>query len=89
MRLYSWSKDIYRDVRERGGQLAKGWGEFYGLVRDAVRDRSIAEVQKRVVSPLGVVRNEGRRKRAALRRIKTVNANALGVLLGEGLSNER
>jgi len=33
IRLYNWSKDIYRDVRERGGQLANGWREFYRLVR--------------------------------------------------------
>ncbi|KAF2678404.1 NCA2-domain-containing protein [Lentithecium fluviatile CBS 122367] len=88
IRLYAWSKDIYYDVRSRGGQLAYGWREFYALVKDAVRDRSMREVQRRVVSPLGVVRNEGRRKQAALKRIRLVNANALGVLLGEGLSNE-
>lgn len=89
IRLWNWSKDIYRDVTERGGRLADGWSAFYGLVREAVRDRSVKEVQRRVVSPLGVVRNEGRRKRATLKRIRLVNANALGVLLGEGLSNER
>jgi nuclear-control-of-ATPase protein 2 len=88
IRLYNWSKEIYYDVRSRGGRLANGWREFYALVKDAAQDRSMREVQRRVVSPLGVVRNEGIRKRATLRRIRLVNANALGVLLGEGLSNE-
>ena len=89
IRLWRWSLEIYHDVRSRGGQLANGWGQFYGLVKNAVQERSIANIQQRVVSPLALVRNEGRRKRAALSKIRLVNANALGVLLGEGLGNER
>ncbi|KAL6705812.1 hypothetical protein ACN47E_006450 [Coniothyrium glycines] len=88
VRLWKWSKDIYHDVRSRGGQLADGWTQFYGLVKDAVQQRSIANIQRRVVSPLALVRNEARKKRAALRKIRLINANALGVLLGEGLHNE-
>ncbi|KAH7138931.1 ATP synthase regulation protein NCA2-domain-containing protein [Dendryphion nanum] len=88
IRLYRWSLDIYEDVRLRGGALANGWRQFYDLVKDAVKERSIADIQRRVISPLALVRNEGRRKRAALRRTRLVNANALGILLGEGLSNE-
>jgi nuclear-control-of-ATPase protein 2 len=89
LRMWKWSQDIYHDVRSRGGQLADGWSQFYGLVKDSVRERSIANIQRRVVSPLAMVRNEGRRKRAALKKIRLINANALGVLLGEGLSNDR
>lgn len=89
IRLWSWSKDIYHDVRSKGGAIANGWKQFYGLVKDAVQERSIADIQRRVVSPLALVRNEGRQRRAALKRIRLVNANALGILLGEGLSNER
>lgn len=89
IRLWKWSQDVYRDVRSRGGHVADGWSQFYALVKDAVQERSIANIQRRVVSPLALVRNEGRRKRAALKRIRLVNANALGVLLGEGLGNDR
>ncbi|KAH4805402.1 hypothetical protein HBH61_158650 [Parastagonospora nodorum] len=88
IRLWKWSQEIYHDVRSRGGQVADGWSQFYGLVKDSVRERSIANIQRRVVSPLAMVRNEGRRKRAALKKIRLINANALGVLLGEGLSND-
>jgi nuclear-control-of-ATPase protein 2 len=88
IRVWAWSQEIYHDVRSRGGHLADGWRQFYGLVKDSVRERSIANIQRRVVSPLALVRNEGRRKRAALKKIRLVNANALGVLLGEGLSND-
>jgi nuclear-control-of-ATPase protein 2 len=89
IRLWNWSQEIYHDVRSRGGHLADGWSQFYGLVKDSVQQRSIANIQRRVVSPLALVRNEGRKKRAALKKIRLINANALGVLLGEGLSNER
>lgn len=89
IRLWKWSQEIYHDVRSRGGQLADGWTKFYSLVKDSVQERSIANIQRRVISPLALVRNEGRKKRAALRKIRLLNANALGVLLGEGLSNER
>jgi nuclear-control-of-ATPase protein 2 len=88
IRLWNWSQEIYRDVRSRGGHMADGWTQFYALVKDSVQQRSIANIQRRVVSPLALVRNEGRKKRAALRKIRLVNANALGVLLGEGLGNE-
>ncbi|KAI8937081.1 hypothetical protein NX059_006298 [Plenodomus lindquistii] len=88
LRMWNWSKEILHDVRSRGGHFADGWSQFYGLVKTAVQDRSVADIQRRVVSPLALVRNEARRKRAALRRIRMVNANALGVLLGEGLGNE-
>ncbi|PVI01376.1 NCA2-domain-containing protein [Periconia macrospinosa] len=89
IRLYNWSKDIYRDVTARGGRLATdSWREFYGLVREAVKERSVADIRRKVLGPLALVRNEGRKKSLALKRIRMVNANALGVLLGEGLSNE-
>ncbi|KZM26372.1 GTP binding [Ascochyta rabiei] len=88
LRLWKWSQEIYHDVRSKGGQTADGWRQFYGLVKQSVQERSVANIQRRVISPLALIRNEGRRKRAALKKIRLINANALGVLLGEGLSNE-
>lgn len=89
LRLYAWGKGVYQDVRRRGGDLARdGWGQFYGLVQEVVRERSIVQIQRRVLSPLALVRNEARAKQSALKRIRLINANALGVLLGEGLSNQ-
>lgn len=90
IRIYNWSRDVYRDVKDKGGRLAvDGWRDFYTLVRDTIKDRNVKEIQRRVVSPLGVARNEGRKKSAALKRLKMKNANALGLLLGEGLGSER
>lgn len=93
-RIWHWSWDVYtrasREVENSGlgGLWDASWGQFYGLVRTAVYERSVADVHRRVVSPLAVVRAEARQKQAALRQMKVLNANALGVLLGEGLSNE-
>ncbi|KAK7512541.1 ATP synthase regulation protein NCA2-domain-containing protein [Phyllosticta citriasiana] len=86
VRLWSWTKDIYGDVVRRGG-WRNGWAEFYGMVREVVRERNVEDLQRSVLSPLARVRNEARAKQSALKKLRLVNANALGVLLGEGLSN--
>lgn len=83
------AKMVPGEFRMRGQEgIEAGWREFYGLVRQVVRDRSVKEVQKQLVAPVTRVRGEVRRKQEALRRVRVRNANALGVLLGEGLANE-
>jgi nuclear-control-of-ATPase protein 2 len=88
--MWSWAKDIYYDVRaHRTAQgLEEGWRQFYGLVQHSIRNRSIATLQAGVVSPIARVRNEARRNQKKLRLLRETNANALGLLLGEGLSSE-
>lgn len=88
VRLWAWTQEIYGDVVRRGG-WKDGWGEFYGMVKDVVRQRNVEDLQRRVLSPLARVRNEAKTKQSALKKLRLVNANALGVLLGEGLSNHR
>ena len=90
LRVWSWAKDIYQDVRaHRTAQgLEEGWRQFYGLVQDSIRNRSIATLQAGVVSPIARVRNEVRKNQKKLRQLREINANALGLLLGEGLSSE-
>lgn len=89
IRLWRWSLDIYNDVRSRGAALATtGWGRFYGIVKEAVRERSIADIQRRVLSPLALAQIEGKRKAHALKKTRLKAANAIGLLLGEGLSYE-
>lgn len=91
IRLWHWSEGVISDVRSKNENgslgLSDGWHAFYGLVEGAVRKRSLADLQSQVVSPLARVRNEARQKQQELRRLKEVNSNALGVLLGEGLSS--
>jgi nuclear control of ATPase protein 2 len=99
--FWSWSSNVWEDVKARAGRfgisgarqdaqdtIGRRWKEFYGLVRQVVMERSVAEVQKQVLSPVTRLRSEIRQKQAALKKVRLRNANALGVLLGEGLANE-
>jgi nuclear-control-of-ATPase protein 2 len=92
LRLWAWTKDVYNDVRRRrgpGGLVGDSWRDFYSLVRESVRERSIADIQRRVVSPLALAQNEGKEKARELKKVRRRCANAMGLLLGEGLSYER
>ncbi|KAK4620524.1 Nuclear control of ATPase protein 2 [Fulvia fulva] len=101
LRLYDWGSKVWEDVKARGGDFSiRGvgqdasdtvpdrWKQFYGLVRQVVREKSVKEVHKQMISPVTRIRAEVRKKQAALKKVRTRNANALGVLLGEGLANE-
>ncbi|KAK5200864.1 hypothetical protein LTR16_004638 [Cryomyces antarcticus] len=101
-RIWEWGKDVYTDVRKRGhgrglegfredgGEgIRQGWRQFYGLVREVVREKNLVDVRRRIVGPVALIRGEIKAKQAGLRRVRMMNANALGVLLGEGLGNER
>jgi len=99
--FFRWTSNVWEDVKSRGGQLGirsvhqnathsigKSWQEFYRLVTEVVRERSVAEVRKQVLTPVVRLRTEIRQRQSALRKVRLRNANALGVLLGEGLANE-
>lgn len=102
LRLYDWTSAVWEDVKERAGRrfdisdagnevqdtLRVQWSQFYGLVRQVVKERSVRGMQKTVVSPVARIRSEIRAKQARLRQARLRGANALGVLLGEGLMNE-
>lgn len=101
LRLWDWTSMIWQDVRSRGGQfslrsagqdaqesMTKRWTDFYSLVRRVVREQSVAEFQKQALTPITRLRSEMKKNQTALKKIRLRNANALGVLLGEGLANE-
>ena len=101
LRFWAWSNSVWADVKARGGDFSirgasqdaqeavtQSWSEFYSLVRQVVRDKSVEQVQKQVISPVTRMRNEIRKKQKYLKNVRLRNANALGVLLGEGLANE-
>ncbi|OQO07839.1 hypothetical protein B0A48_06630 [Cryoendolithus antarcticus] len=100
-RFWHWGNAVWVDVRQRSEDFSitgaradaqqsvtKQWQQFYGLVRRVIREKSIAEVQKQALSPVTRIRSEVRRKQRALKKVRLRHANALGVLLGEGLANE-
>ena len=100
IRFWAWSKDIYRDARSRFDYLTANnvqalrasvplsdrWRQFYGLVKDSIRDRSIADMQSKVMSPLTLCRSEARHKQQHLKKLREMSASGLGVLMDEGLS---
>ena len=100
LRFWGWSKDIYLDARERldalrgngeestreTNSLSDRWRQFYGLVKDSIRDRSIADMQSKVMSPLTMCRTEAREKQKNLKKLRELSASGLGVLMDEGLT---
>ena len=100
LRFWGWSKDIYHDARERldtlrgHGEVSEQettsitnrWRQFYELVKDSIRDRSIADMQSKVMSPLTMCRTEARHKQKSLRKLRELSASGLGVLMDEGLT---
>ncbi|KAF5564500.1 NCA2 [Fusarium phyllophilum] len=65
--------------------LSQQWTQFYGIVHDSIRERSIANIQRRVLSPVALSRSEARRKQAQLKKLREITASGLGVLMDEGL----
>lgn len=73
-------------ARGIGTSLTDQWKQFYGLVRESIRERSVADIQWRVLSPVALCRTEARRKQRRLKRLREMSASGLGVLMDEGLS---
>jgi len=69
-----------------GTSLTDQWKQFYGLIRESIRERSVADIQRRVLSPIALCRSEARHNQAKLRRLREMGASGLGVLMDEGLS---
>ncbi|KAJ4300391.1 Nuclear control of ATPase protein 2 [Collariella sp. IMI 366227] len=67
-------------------QLSKHWRQFYGIVRQNVAERSISDIQRKILSRVDIGRSEARVKQKQLRRLREMTATGLGVLLDEGLN---
>ena len=65
--------------------MSQQWKQFYGIVRDTIRERSFANIQRKVLSPLALCRAEARHKQAQLKKLREMTASGLGVLIDEGL----
>ena len=101
IRLWYWAKDIYGDAWQRLQQarsvndreekeaimlsVSDRWRQFYGLVKDSLRDRSLADMQSKFLSPLTTSRLEARSKRSNLKRLREMSASGLGILMDEGM----
>lgn len=93
--VYLTSKARLRSVSARRGpsglvdstaiDVPQQWRQFYGIVRDSIRERSFSNIQRKVLSPVALCRSEARRKQAQLRKLREITASGLGVLMDEGL----
>ncbi|KAJ9138803.1 ATP synthase regulation protein NCA2 [Pleurostoma richardsiae] len=66
--------------------LSQRWRQFYSIVRESITDRSIADMQRRILSPVALCRSQARQKQARLKKLREMTASGLGVLIDEGLS---
>lgn len=73
-------------AREIGTGLTDQWKQFYVLVLESIRERSIADIQRRVLSPIALCRTQAKQNQARLKRLREMNASGLGVLMDEGLN---
>ncbi|RFU34453.1 hypothetical protein B7463_g1842, partial [Scytalidium lignicola] len=73
-------------AQEIGTGLTAQWKQFYTLVRESIKERSVAHFQRRVLSPIAESRAEARRKQARLKHLREMSACGIGVLMDEALS---
>lgn len=100
--FWKWSQEVYRDARQRlqsihgesdqqsqtSLSLSDRWAQFYGLVKDSMREHSLANVQSKILSPLTVCRTEVKLKQRHLKRLREMSASSLGILMNEALMFE-
>lgn len=65
--------------------LSQRWKHFYGIVRATVQDRSLVNIQDRILSPIALCQAEAREKGYHIRRLKENIACGIGALVHEGL----
>ncbi|KAJ9142858.1 ATP synthase regulation protein NCA2 [Coniochaeta hoffmannii] len=100
LRVWAWTKDIYRDSRLRFRQfqassnqtehiresLSERWQQFYSIVRGSIHERSLINVRNKVFSPVALSRRQARSNLKQLRKLRAMTASGMGLLLDEGLS---
>lgn len=99
-RLWSSANDIcsdawrrlqdVRSAREDENEMkvllvSDRWRQFYGLIKDSVYNRSLADMRSKFLSPLTMSRLEARSKRKHLKRLRELSASGLGILMDEGM----
>ncbi|KAI1660081.1 NCA2-domain-containing protein [Daldinia decipiens] len=99
MRVWAWTREIYKDSKTRFQQYTRGgtsvaglagaaqrWSQFYNIVRETIHERSLANMQRKILSPIALCRSEARKKQAKLKRLREMTSSGLGVLIDEGLA---
>lgn len=68
--------------------LSERWSQFYGIVRDSVRERSISNIQRKILTPVALCQTEARRHQNQLKKLREMTASSLGILFDEGFNFE-
>ncbi|KAI0533390.1 ATP synthase regulation protein NCA2 [Xylaria digitata] len=66
--------------------VAPQWRRFYAIVQSTILEKSLTDVQRRMMSPVALCRAEARRKQARLKKLREMIASGLGVLIDEGFA---
>jgi nuclear control of ATPase protein 2 len=99
-RFWKQAKDVYEDAKDklrhnRGFResaqeaqtsVQEGWREFYALVQNSIREKSLAQARTKILSPFSICRMQARKNQARIRRLRETNATGIGLIVDEGLS---
>ena len=100
IRLWHWTTDILHDARERLQRLpnqSEGevhlqspsisdlWRQFYGMVKESIRERSLVDMHSKFMTPFTKCQMEGKSKVKHLKRLREMSASGLGILMDEGM----
>lgn len=66
--------------------ISQQWRRFYAIVKESIRERSFANLQRKIMSPVALCRSEASRKQAKLKKLREMTSSGLGVLIDEGLA---
>ena len=73
------------DTDVKTSSMSERWRRFYGLVKESVRERSLSDVQSKIMTPFTRCQMEAKAKVKHLKRLREMSASGLGVLMDEGM----
>lgn len=99
VRFWKQAKEVYTDARQKFSSgtnirasaqeatttLSEGWREFYGLVQNSIKERSLAQAQRKILSPFSIARIEVRRNLTQITNLRRTSAATIGRLVRECL----
>ena len=99
IRTWNQAKEVYADARQkfRAGAnlrtsaqqatttLSESWREFYSLVQNSIRERSLVQAQTKILSPFSIARVEVRRNLDQIKLLRKSSSVSIGRLVRECL----
>jgi nuclear control of ATPase protein 2 len=83
--LAASSTDLDHGINTTHTGRTQSWSQFYSIVRETIRERSFANIQRKILSPVALCRSEARKRQTQLKKLREITASGLGVLMDEGL----